>query len=434
MLCLLALLSACVQTPADVVAKIKIIPATPGDDIELYLGTNARPGHLSEIAADQLAIDQVQAYAVDQIKPHLVLPADYETYISDSEATLGAVIAFEDHATYAAAATIDLSADPAPTYMLQLQAIGAASGLDAVEWGPTDPTDGEASNECAYYNGPDADDKQLEVALVVDTDTATTVTPYVDLDCDGYHASTDGQTLECNDRVYDSMGQAGDDSTCVAPYPAENDDCLVVGQACNDGTPTPTGCPDTITAQNLTKWCVPTGYCDDPSSIASSLADMIAKPSMTAGEISCDVEIDPRDGQPCAPTVTATGSPDLVLCGGMQAIDVEIGAGGPPYGMDAIMPNTMDATVSVSQSSVPCTLAFSFSGDWSALAGDVTTTTTLMLAVTPSGSARGFVLPVSFTTTAIRMGQTCMDSPPACAVMLPTAAADQSLSACLNAP
>ncbi len=434
-LCLLVVLAACVNKPVDVVAEIKIIPAKPGDDVELYFGTNPRQGHLSETAANQLAIDQVQAYAVDKIGPHIIsnVPASLTLDISEPLPTLSIVIAFEEHATYAAAATIDLSDASAPSYVLQLQPV--SQGVVAAEWGPSHPTADQAAKECAYYSGPGADGQPLTAAVVIDINTATTVTPYVDLDCDGFPAPSnpDVDTLECNDRDYDSTGQASDDSTCVAPYPAEGD-CVVVGQACDDGIPTPGGCPGTITAQNVTKWCVPTGYCDGPNP-AASLADMIAMPSSAAGAIECNVQIDPgSNGQPCVQMVSATGSPDLALCAGMQPIDVEIGAGGPPYAMDAIMPNTTDAKVSVSQLSDPCTIGFALDGDWSALA-EPPVTTTLMLAITPDGSTRGLVVPVVFMTSAVQVGDTCNTAPPStCVVSFPASTTDQSLTTCLSSP
>jgi hypothetical protein len=262
------------------------------------------------------------------------------------------------------------------------------------------------------------------------------VTPYVDLDCDGYHAPSnpDDPSLECNDRDYDSTGQASDDSTCVATNPAEGD-CVVVGQACNDGTMTPSGCPGTVTAQNLTKWCVPSGYCEGPTP-ATSLADMIAMPSSSAGAIECTVQIDPtNNGQPCVQMISATGSPDLALCADMQPIDVEIAAGGPPYDMDAIMPTTTDAKVSVSQLSDPCTIGFSLDGDWTALAEPPGVTTTLLLAITPDGSTRGLVVPVVFMTSALQVGDTCDIAPPStCVVSFPASTTDQSLTTCLSGP
>jgi len=214
-LCFFVLLAACRNKPVDVVAEIEIVPVNPGDHIELYFGTVPRNAPLSEIAANQLAIDQVQAYAVDKIGPHLVpnVPADLVLDISEPLPTLSMVIAFEDNGLDAAATAIDLSDSSAPVYLLKLQPVDPAAGFEAAEWGPSNPSADQGPKECAYYNGLDGAGKPLAAAIVVDTDTATTVAPYVDLDCDGYHASSNmnNQSLECDDHEYDSMGRASDD-------------------------------------------------------------------------------------------------------------------------------------------------------------------------------------------------------------------------------
>ena len=422
----IALLAACIHKPVDVVAQIGIMPAKPGDDVDLYFGTVPRPGQLSETVPG-ISIDQVQAYAVDKIGPHTVkdVPADLHARHFGTAADPQYGIAVEDNATYAAATAIDLSGASVPPYVLKLAPVGQASGIAATAWGPLDQT----QKECAYYSGPDSNGKLLEAAIIVDADTATTGTPFVDSRL--RRVDRDYSASKCKPDVYDSMGQASDNSTCVATYPADAD-CFVVGQPSTTAhrrrpgarclrphrTSRSGACRPAIARARTTRY--------------ASLADIAAMPSSEYGAIGCDLQVTEDAGQPCEQMIIASGSSDSgAVRGGATTIDVEIGVAGPPYAMNATIPTRPRPSPS-SRNRDRCADRARACRGLVAVHRKPDGPVTLMLTLTPQGSGRGVVLPVSFAITSVPNSTLCVTSMDQCTVTVPTSMSDPGLTTCLT--